>query len=271
VRDARGGRRWKLESHEGVREPRLLLAFIDRSRSHAGTWCEMATCGSVFKIAIANVSERSERPTPARVKQAVTGGVDMAIGNAQRSVLVLGRSQRVLDDVVGHLHDLGHRAEATNDFTDVIERFDVREVDLVVFGGQVPSDRKAELRHEMSTINPHIIFVQGLAGIPGLIVNQIQGAFAANLHQPAEAPTFTSDDGTIRFTLAEPAQVKVTAWWATAFVPPDPTSDSLTLLDDRLVAGEHALTIPDHIPTSAAFATAQIANVIHAFSIATER
>jgi hypothetical protein len=47
--------------------------------------------------------------------------------------------------------------------------------------------------------------------------------------------------------------------------------DSLTLLDDRLVAGEHALTIPDHIPTSAAFATAQIANVIHAFSIATER
>jgi hypothetical protein len=47
--------------------------------------------------------------------------------------------------------------------------------------------------------------------------------------------------------------------------------DSLTLLDDRLVAGEHVLTIPDHIPTSAAFATDQIANVIHAFSIATER
>jgi predicted RNA-binding Zn ribbon-like protein len=25
-------------------------AFYDRSRNHAGTWCEMATCGSVHKM-----------------------------------------------------------------------------------------------------------------------------------------------------------------------------------------------------------------------------
>jgi hypothetical protein len=195
----------------------------------------------------------------------------MAIGNPQRSVLVLGKSQRVLDDVVGLLRDLDYRAEATNDFNDVIERFDVPAVDLVVFGGQVPADRKGELRDEISTINPHISFVQGLAGIPGLIVKQIQGAFAAERHKAAQAPTFTADDRTIRITLTEPAHVAVTVWWQTSFVPPDPKSDSLTLLDDRLASGDHTLTIPDHVPTSAAFSTVQIENVIHAFSIATEQ
>jgi predicted RNA-binding Zn ribbon-like protein len=30
--------------------PDCRWAFFDRSRNHAGTWCEMATCGSVFKM-----------------------------------------------------------------------------------------------------------------------------------------------------------------------------------------------------------------------------
>jgi hypothetical protein len=62
-----------------------------------------------------------------------------------------------------------------------------------VFGGQVPPDRKAELREEIGAVNPRIIFVQGLAGIPGLIIDQVQGAFAADNPEPAEAPTFTPD------------------------------------------------------------------------------
>ena len=103
--------------------------------------------------------------------------MDMTTDNAQRSVLLIGKSELVLDEAVARLRDLGHKADATNDFTDISGRFDVKEVDLVVFGGQVPPDRKAELREEIGAINPRVIFVQGLAGIPGLIVNQIQGAF----------------------------------------------------------------------------------------------
>jgi hypothetical protein len=86
----------------------------------------------------------------------------MTPDNAQRSVLLIGKSQRVLDDSVAGLRDLGYKAEATNDFADVTGRFDARTLDLVVFGGQVPLDRKAELREEISTINPRVIFVQGL-------------------------------------------------------------------------------------------------------------
>jgi hypothetical protein len=195
----------------------------------------------------------------------------MATDNAQHRALLIGKSQLVLDESVAGLRGLGYKAEATNDFADITGRFDVKEIDLVVFGGQVPADRKAELREEISTINPGVIFVQGLAGIPGLIVNQVQGAFMANHQDPTRAPTYTPDDRSIRLTLANPADVNVTVWWQTSFVPPDPKSDSLLLLDDQLAAGDYAIPVPDHVPPNAAFATVQVDGTIYAFSIATEQ
>jgi hypothetical protein len=195
----------------------------------------------------------------------------MTTDNPQRSVLLIGKSQLVLDDALAGLRDLGYKAEATNDFTDISGRFDVKRIDLVVFGGQVPPDRKAELREEIAAINPQVIFVQGLAGIPGLIINQIQGAFTAHHQDPDRAPTYTPDDRSIRLSLAEPAQVKVTVWWQTSFVPPDPKSDSLPLLEEQLASGDHTVPVPDHIPPQAAFATVQIDAATYAFSIATEQ
>jgi hypothetical protein len=191
--------------------------------------------------------------------------------NAQRSVLLIGKSQLVLDDSVADLRALGYKSEATNDFSDITGRFDVKEIDLVVFGGQVPPDRKAELREEIGAINPGVIFVQGLAGIPGLIIDQVQGAFTANQQDPSRAPTYTTDDRSVRLTLADPADVRVTVWWQTAFVPPDPKSDSLLLLDDELAGGDHAIPVPDRVPAKAAFATVQIDAAIYTFSIATEQ
>jgi hypothetical protein len=190
---------------------------------------------------------------------------------APRSVLLIGKSQLVLDESVAGLRDLGYKAQATNNFADIIGRFDVKDIDLVVFGGQVPADRKAELREEIGAINPEVIFVPGLAGIPGLIVNQVKGAFTLNRQDPSRAPTHTPDDRSIRLTLAEPADVKVTLWWQTSFVPPDPKSDSLVLLDDQLGGGDHAIPVPDRVPPKAAFATVQIDAAIYAFSIATDQ
>jgi hypothetical protein len=132
----------------------------------------------------------------------------MTTDSPERSVLLIGKSQPVLDDAVAGLRDLGYEAEATNDFTDITGRFEVKTIDLVVLGGQVPPDRKAELREEIAVINPQVIFVQGLAGIPGLIINQIQGAFTAHHQDPTRAATYTPDDRSIRLSLAEPADVK---------------------------------------------------------------
>lgn len=195
----------------------------------------------------------------------------MATDNHQRSVLLIGKSQLVLDGALAGLRDLGYKAEATNDFADVTARFDAREIDLVVFGGQVTPGIKAELREEISAINPRVIFVPGLAGIPGLIINQVQGAFARNHQELVRAPTFTPYERSIKLTLPGPANVKVTIWWQTSFVPPDPKSDSLLLLNDRLAAGDHAVTVPDLVPPKAAFSTVQVDAAIYAFSITTEQ
>lgn len=195
----------------------------------------------------------------------------MTTRNAQHSVLLIGKSQLVLDDAVTGLRDLGYKAEATNDFSEVTAQFDPKEIDLVVLGGQVPPDRKAELKAEIGAINPQLIFVQGLAGIPGLIVNQVRGAFTADDQDPARAPTYTPEDRLIRLTLTAPTDVAVTVWWQTSFVPPDPKSDSQLLLEDQLPHGEHTIPIPDHIPPKAAFATVRIDTAIYAFSIATEQ
>ena len=155
----------------------------------------------------------------------------MTTKNPQRRVLVIGRSQLVLDAAV--------------------------------------ADRKAELTEEIAAINPHVIFVQGLAGIPGLIVNQIRGAFAAWQQKPSQAPSYAPGERTIRVSLAEPDDVKVTVWWTTATVPPDPKSDSLVLFDDHLPAGNHTFAIPDDIPPKRSFAAVRINSAIYPVSIAT--
>jgi hypothetical protein len=186
----------------------------------------------------------------------------------QPNVLLIGKSQLVLDDAVAGLRQLGYTAEGTNDFGEVTGRFDVENIDVVVFGGQVPPDRKAALREEIDAINPRVTFVQGLAGIPGLIVNQVRGAIASHGRDPAETPAYRADERMITLTLTHPSDVRVTVWWATSFVPPDPKSDSLVLLEERLPSGDHEFPIPDHVPPNAAFATVQIDAAVHAFSLA---
>ena len=58
-----------------------------------------------------------------------------------------GASQRILDEAVAALCDLGYTAQATSDFSsDIAGRFDVPHIDLVSLGGQIPPDRKDELK-----------------------------------------------------------------------------------------------------------------------------
>ena len=160
--------------------------------------------------------------------------MNMTNGISQRSVLILGASQRIIDDAVAALRDLGYTAQGTNEFfSDITGRFDVAHIDLVSLGGQVPSDRKAELKEQIGAINPRIILLDSLAGIPGLIASQVQQAFTVGHQDPAHAPAYAPVDRSIRLALADPAAVKVTLWWRTALIPPDPKSDSLVLFDGR--------------------------------------
>lgn len=211
-------------------------------------------------------------------------GADVTTDTSNRSVLLIGASQRILDDSIAALCDLGYTAQATRDFfSDITGRFDVTHIDLVSLGGQVPPDRKDELKQQIGAINPRVIVLDSLAGIPGLIASQVQEAFTADRQDPAQAPAYTPGDRSIRLTLQDPAAVKVTVWWRTSIVPPDPKSDSLVLLDNRLTSGHHTIPVPDHVflpprrspnspnPPQAVFASVQVEGAIYNFSIAAEQ
>jgi hypothetical protein len=201
----------------------------------------------------------------------------MTTGTSPRSVLLFGASQRILDECVAALRDLGYTAQGTTDFSgDIASRFDVARIDLVSLGGLVPAGRKAEIREQIAAINPRAIVLDALAGIPGLIASQVQAAFTAGRQDPA--PDYSPGDRSIRLTLAEPAAVRVTVWWRTAVIPPDPKSDSLVIFDGRLPGGDHAIPVPRDIPSETAtptgprqapwFVTVQAGQAICNFTIA---
>jgi hypothetical protein len=185
-----------------------------------------------------------------------------------KRVLLAGKSLLVLETTVDMLGERGYEAESTDNFDDIAAQFDVTRFDLVVFGGQVPQDKKAEMQDVILGLRPDVVLVQGLAGIPGLIVQQIEGAFAAQRGDGAHAPSYDASNRTINLLLDRPAMVTVTAWWQASFVPPDPLSDSQVLVSERLAAGKHALALPSEVPSKASFASVQIDRAIYAFGLA---
>ena len=194
---------------------------------------------------------------------------DTSNAAAQRHVLIVGKSPAVLASAVSLLHDRGYMADATNRFDDVIAEFNLRRVDLVVFGGQVPEERQAALRRDIVRLNERVIFVQGLAGIPGLIVRQVEGAFAVRDEHCESPPSYHAEVRTINLSLRQSRDVTVIGWWQTSFVPPNPLSDSLIIIDKRFPDGEHSIPLPHVVPQTASFVSVQVDDAIWAFSVAT--
>jgi hypothetical protein len=190
-----------------------------------------------------------------------------AAANPPARILVIGRSETVLTEAVRILREKGHAAGATNDFGGTLSLFDARQLDLVVFGGMVPPDTKEHLREQISAQNPAVVFVQGYAGIPGLIAEQAGAALSASTTGPTAPVTYDAQSRSIGLSLDRPQHVTVTAWWATSFVPPEPTSTSQVILDEELPTGAHTIAIPDEVPTQASFATASIGASVHAFIV----
>jgi hypothetical protein len=190
-------------------------------------------------------------------------------GGASRRtrILVIGRGESVLSELVAILRERGYAAGATNDFGRALDLFDAGQLDLVVFGGMVPPDTKEHLRQEISARNPAATFVQGYAGIPGLIAEQVEAALSHGAFGPAASATYDAGSRTIAVSLDVPQDVTVTAWWHTSFVPPEPASTSRLLAAGELPAGPHTLAIPDEVPAQASFATVTAGRSARAFIV----
>jgi hypothetical protein len=178
-------------------------------------------------------------------------------------VLIIGRSPSVIVEVVEILRGKGFDADATNQFDSALADYDTANLDVVVFGGAVPPNTKQHLREEISRVNDHVTFVQGLVGIAGVIVAQVEGIASAEDDDIDYQPT----PRTVQLTLRQPARVVVEAWWATSFTPPEPTSTSLVVVDAKFEAGEHTVSLPDDVPTVASYVTVSAGAVVRAFAV----
>jgi hypothetical protein len=186
--------------------------------------------------------------------------------NLAPRVLVIGRSELVLSETVRILRRKGHAAGASNDFDHVLTLFDLTAVDIVVFGGMVPPETKEHLRQQIKGRNPEMVFVQGFAGIPGLIADQVEAALTAvNGAEVRPVATYETQTRTVALQLDRPENVQVVAWWATSFVPPDPGSTYRVIIGADLPAGKHTVTLPEEIPAQASFVTVTAGDAVQAF------
>ncbi|MGN6721421.1 MAG: MFS transporter [Marmoricola sp.] len=181
-----------------------------------------------------------------------------------KRVLIVGRSPEVLIEAVEMLRSRGYEADATNQFDDVLEDYDITGIDLLVFGGMVPLDTKEHLRAEIDRRSPRTVIAQGLAGIAPVIVAQVEAHFTAR--EVDTVARFDEATRSVRLTLSESARVALTAWWAT-FAPPVLTPESFSLLDGALGAGEHVVPVPDEVPAEASFVTVRVGGSVQVLTV----
>lgn len=190
----------------------------------------------------------------------------MDTGKNER-VLIIGRSPSVILEVAGMLRRKGFHAGATNQFDQILTEYDTPELDIVVFGGMVPPDTKRYLREQISRVNSHVTFVQGLAGIAGLIAAQVEGVRSAAPDDDMGDVEYDSVSRTVRLGLRVPSRVVVEAWWATSFTPPEPTSTSKRVIDMHFDSGQHIIPLSDEVPAVASFVTVSVGTMVRAFTV----
>jgi hypothetical protein len=182
------------------------------------------------------------------------------------AVLVIGRSEKVLNETVDLLRNNGRAAGATNEFDNVLTQFDIASLDIVVFGGMVPPETKETLRTNLAAGNPTITFVQGFAGIPGLIAAQVEAALVPS-RRHRESIKYNGASRTVTISLQSVENVRVIGFWHTAFVPPDPESTSEIIFDGTIGAGTHTMPLPASIPAAASFVVVQVGTDVHPFVV----
>lgn len=181
-----------------------------------------------------------------------------------RRVLVVGRSPGVLVDAVGLLRARGYAADATNQFGSVLEDYDVDDLDVLVFGGMVPPDTKQHLRDAITARNPRITFLQGLAGMAGVIAAQID---ALNSSGTDVDVSYDSARRSVRLALTDTAHVTVEAFWGTSFTPPEPKSTSERVRDGDLGPGVHTVPVPEHVPSVASFVVVTVGAAVRVLTV----
>jgi len=96
-----------------------------------------------------------------------------------KKILSIGARQSVLESVSAELISQGFDASWTNlcnDTNDILQKFNARHYDVITFGRGVSAGNKKYLMQKFSAQHPGIVFVEGMAPIAGLLVDQVKQA-----------------------------------------------------------------------------------------------
>ena len=180
-------------------------------------------------------------------------------------ILVVGRSPSVLTETVEILRGKGYAADATNQFDRVLADYDAADIGILVFGGMVPAGTKQRLGQEIRERNAQVLFVQGLAGIAGLIAAQVEGVLTGA--EPDGRVGYDQELRSVQLTLPKAARVRVEAWWATSLTPPEPKSTSMLVLDAELEKGPYSIALPAEVPSVASFLAVTVGSAVRTFTV----
>src|SRR5689334_13500517 len=172
-----------------------------------------------------------------------------------KSVLIVGRSPGVLIEAVEILNSRGYDANATNQFDDVLDDYDVSSLDVLVFGGMVPLDTKESLRRIATDLNPNLVVLQGLVGVADVIAAQVESAYSE--HRGGDEASIDPGRRQIRLTLSQSAAVAARARWA-SFADRKLAGNGLPIFDARLEAGKHVIPLPAPVTGEAAFVSLEL-------------
>lgn len=172
---------------------------------------------------------------------------------ARPRTLIIGRSALPLTGAVELLRARGYAANATNQFDRVLDDYDATELDLVIFGGQVPPAVRAHLETAISERNPRARFLSGLGGLAPMLAAQVE----EHTHGAAPGAVYDHDRRTLHLTLSGAARVVVTGLWAEA-VPPEPIPHEITVSSGERSPGTHAIAIPEEVPDRGSFIGVQV-------------
>jgi hypothetical protein len=179
-------------------------------------------------------------------------------------VLIVGRSPSALLGAVERLRSLGYAANASNQFSRLLDDYDVREIDLILFGGLVPPEIRSRVESEAARLNPSAHCESGRGGLAPLLAAQVQEHF----HGPVPGVAFIPDPRSIGLRLAHPATVRVDAWWG-ELVQSDVVAHSVLIHERALGEGSHIIPIPADVPDTGSFAGVAVGAAMSIIEIGT--
>lgn len=158
----------------------------------------------------------------------------------QKRVLLIGKRQNVLTKLATALTKEGFAVQWTSDIERADKVFGARNFDMIAFGRGVTPDQKAHFRAFFSGQNPAIRFVDGLAPIIPLLVDQIKQAFVELPPDEQRLTGFTYETTgglKLHFALKEICEVNIKLYYLDFFFRTHPYK----LVSAKLPPGSHTI------------------------------